>query len=69
MEAYARLIGEAEARLTQTRKDLTTEERRKYFPFELQDKNLNPYGLDFPLNTLIHLDQTGKLVEKGLLGQ
>jgi len=68
-EAYARLMGEAEARLTQTRKDLTPEERRKYFPFELQDKNLNPYGLDFPLNTLIHLDQTGKLVEKGLLGQ
>jgi hypothetical protein len=68
-EAYARLMGEAEARLTQSRKDLTPEERRKYFPFELQDKNLNPYGLDFPLNTLIHLDQTGNLVEKGLLGQ
>jgi hypothetical protein len=69
LEAYRRLIGEAEARLTQTRRDLSPEQRRKYFPFELQDKNLNPYGLDYPVNTLIHLDRSGNLVEKGLLGQ
>ena len=68
-EAYKRLMGEAEARLTQTRKDLTQEERRKYFPFELQDEKLNPYGLDYPVNTLLNLNQQGNLVEKGLLGQ
>jgi hypothetical protein len=69
LEAYRRLIGEAEARLTQTRRDLTPEQRKQYFPFELQDKNLNPYGLDYPVDTLIHLDRNGGLVEKGLLGQ
>lgn len=68
-DAYRALMGEAEARLTQTRKDLTPEQRRQYFPFEFQDKNLNPYGLDVPINSLIHLDQAGRLIEKGLLGQ
>jgi len=68
-DAYKRLVGEAESRLTQTRKDLSPEERRKFFPFELQDERLNPYGLDYPLNTLINLDRQGNLVEKGLLGQ
>lgn len=69
MDAYRALMGEAEARLTQTRRDLTPEQRKQYFPFEMQDKNLNPYGLDVPPNMLIHLDQTGRLLEKGLLGQ
>lgn len=68
-DAYKRLVGEAESRLTQTRKDLSPQDRRKYFPFELQDDILNPYGLDYPLNTLINLDRQGNLVEKGLLGQ
>jgi len=68
-QGYRALMGEAEARLTQTRKDLTPEERRKYFPFEFQDKNLNPYGLDVPINSLINLDERGNLVQSGLLGQ
>jgi hypothetical protein len=68
-QGYRSLMGEAEARLTQTRKDLTPEERRKYFPFEFQDKNLNPYGLDVPVNSLINLNERGNLVQSGLLGQ
>jgi hypothetical protein len=68
-DAYRALVGEAEARLTQTRRDLTPEQRKQYFPFEFQDKNVNPYGLDVPPDMLIHLDRTGKLLEKGLLGQ
>jgi hypothetical protein len=68
-QGYRALMGEAEARLTQTRKDLTPEERRKYFPFEFQDKNLNPYGLDVPVNSLINLNERGNLVQSGLLGQ
>lgn len=69
MDAYRALMGEAEARLTQTRRELTPEQRKQYFPFEMQDKNLNPYGLDVPPNMLIHLDERGNLVQKGLLGQ
>jgi len=69
MDAYRSLIGEAEARLTQTRRDLNSAQRKKYFPFEFQDKNLNPYGLDVPPNMLIHLDEQGNLIQKGLLGQ
>lgn len=68
-EAYRRLMGEAEARLTQTRRNLSPEERKQYFPFEFKDKNLNPYGLDVPPNMLINLDRQGNLIEKGLLGQ
>ena len=62
-------MGEAEARLTQTRRNLSTSERKEFFPFEFQDKTVNPYGLDVPLNSLIHLDTRGNLIEKGLLGQ
>jgi hypothetical protein len=69
LEAYGRLMGEAEARLTQTRRNLSNAERKQFFPFELQDEKLNPYGLDFPLNTLINVDTRGNLIEKGLLGQ
>jgi len=69
MDAYRSLIGEAEARLTQTRRDLNSAQRKKYFPFEFQDKNLNPYGLDIPPNMLIHLDEQGNLIQKGLLGE
>jgi hypothetical protein len=68
-DAYRALMGEAEARLTQTRRNLSPEERKQYFPFEMQDKNLNPYGLDIPPNMLINLDRQGNLIEKGLLGQ
>lgn len=69
MDAYRSLIGEAEARLTQNRRDLNSAQRKKYFPFEFQDKNLNPYGLDIPPNMLIHLDEQGNLIQKGLLGE
>jgi hypothetical protein len=67
-EAYKRLIGEAEARLVQTRRNLSTSERKDFFPFEFQDERLNPYGLDVPLESLINMDSQGRLVEKGLLG-
>lgn len=46
--AYKRLAGEAEARLTQSRMKLTPEERLQYFPY-----NEGQYGLDVPLNQLI----------------
>ena len=48
MEEYKRLFGEAEARLTQGRIDLTPEQRLEYFPY-----NQGQYGLDVPLNELI----------------
>jgi hypothetical protein len=48
MEIYKRLLGEAEARLTQGRMDLTPEQRLEYFPY-----NQGQYGLDVPLNELI----------------
>ena len=68
-QGYRSLMGEAEARLTQTRRNLSNTERKEFFPFEFQDKTVNPYGLDVPLNSLIHLDTRGNLIEKGLLGQ
>jgi hypothetical protein len=48
--AYRRLAGEAEARLTQNRMNLTPEQRLQYFPYN-QGKEI--YGLDVPLNELI----------------
>ena len=45
---YKNLLGEAEARLTQGRMDLTPEQRLEYFPY-----NEGKYGLDVPLNELI----------------
>jgi len=59
-EAYKRLAGEAEARLTQTRKNLTPEQRLQFFPFE-QKSYENPFGLDVNPNELIVLG--------GLLGR
>ena len=69
LDAYKRLMGEAEARLVQNRRNLSNAERRQFFPFELQDEKLNPYGLDFPPSLLINLDTRGNLIEKGLLGE
>ena len=43
--AYLYQPVEAEARLTQTREDLSKDERRKYFPFNKQTED-NPYGYD-----------------------
>ena len=51
-EVYRRLAGEAEARLTQTRQNLTMDERRANYPFAQQydesTRKVNPYGLDIP---------------------
>jgi hypothetical protein len=69
VDAYKRLMGEAEARLTQTRRNLSPEERKQYFPFEYMDLEKNPYGLDVWPHELLNLDTKGNLIEKGLLGQ
>ena len=58
-DAYRALTGEAEARLTQTRRDLTDAQRREYFPFELQDKQKNPYGLDVAPDALLNVNGQG----------
>ena len=68
-EGYRALMGEAEARLVQNRRNLSSAERKQFFPFEFRDKDVNPYGLDVPLKSLIHLDERGNLIEKGILGQ
>lgn len=49
--AYRRLAGEAEARLTQRRMNLTPEQRRKYYPWS--NTTMGEYGLDVPYNELI----------------
>ena len=41
MESYRRLAGEAEARATQKRRNMTTEERRAKFPVESYDVPIN----------------------------
>ena len=54
-DIYKRLFGEAEARLTQGRQDLTPEQRLEYFPY-----NQGQYGLDVPLD---------EVIVRGLLGK
>ena len=44
-EQYKLLYGEAEARLAADRLDLTDQEMRSYYPFEMRSEE-NPYGLD-----------------------
>jgi hypothetical protein len=68
-DAYKRLMGEAEARLTQSRRNLNSSERKKYFPFEYMNLERNPYGLDVSPEQLLNLDTRGNLIEKGLLGE
>ena len=58
-EGYSSLAGEAEARLTQVRRNLTDAERRQSFPFEFQDKYENPYGLDVPPDLLWNINGKG----------
>jgi hypothetical protein len=58
---YKRLGGEAEARLAQSRRDLTDDELTKYFPFE-QKSDVNPYGYDVDPNTIWNINQRGKLM-------
>lgn len=71
MEAYRRLAGEAEARLTADRALLTPEQRLQYFPFEERSfqnpyiektTDFNAYGLDVNPKDLI-------VRQGGLLGQ
>lgn len=52
-ETYKRLAGEAQARSTQNRVELTPEERRTYYPFEYKSEQ-NPYGLDVKPEELIY---------------
>lgn len=49
-DQYQRLAGEAQARLAQTRLDLSEADRRKYFPFQYGKEN---YGLDVKPEDLI----------------
>ena len=56
---YKSLAGEAESRLTQTRRDLDEAQRRQYFPFEFMDKDSNPYGLDLPPSMIWNIDGKG----------
>ena len=67
MEAYGNLMGEAEARLTQRRRDLGPRQRRQNFPFEYTGET--GYGLDVPLEGLIQMDADGTIIRRGLLGR
>jgi len=59
-DQYQRLAGEAQARLAQTRMNLSPEERRQFYPFE-EKTDVNKYGLDVKPEDLIY--------RGGLLGQ
>jgi hypothetical protein len=50
-DQYQKLAGEAQARLAQTRLDLSEADRRKYFPFQYGKEN---YGLDVRPEDLIY---------------
>jgi hypothetical protein len=63
---YKNLMGEAEARLTERRMNLTPEERRQYFPYEY-DPTGAKYGLDVKPEDLLHFNQAGYYMNKGLL--
>ena len=67
MQAYGNLMGEAEARLTQRRMNLNPQQRRQNFPFEYTGET--GYGLDVPLEGLIYMDQSGTILDRGLLGR
>jgi hypothetical protein len=72
VEAYRRLAGEAEARLTQRREKLSMDERRANYPFAEQYEKtiyengrkgsgelMNPYGLDVPRDETFAYTQFG----------
>jgi hypothetical protein len=67
MQAYSNLIGEAEARLTQRRMNLNLQQRRQNFPFEYTGET--GYGLDVQPSGLIYMDQSGTILDRGLLGR
>ena len=59
-ETYNRLYGEAQARSTQNRVELTPEERLQYYPFEFKSEQ-NPYGLDVKPEDLLSRNNGGLL--------
>jgi hypothetical protein len=67
LQAYGNLMGEAEARLTQRRMNLSPEERLQNFPFQYTGET--GYGLDVPLEGLIQMDADGTIIRRGLLGR
>jgi hypothetical protein len=66
MDAYGHLMGEAEARLTQRRMDLTPEQRLQNYPFEYTGKT--GYGFDVEPKKMIYMTPEGTIIERGLLG-
>jgi hypothetical protein len=74
VDAYKRLAGEAESRLTQTREKLSMEERRANYPFAEQyertmyengrpgkPERFNQYGLDVPRDETVSYTQFGDI--------
>jgi hypothetical protein len=74
IEAYKRLAGEAESRLTQVREKLTMDERRANYPFAEQyqrtryengrpgtPERFNQYGLDVPRDETVAYTQFGDI--------
>jgi len=82
-EAYRRLAGEAESRLTQARETLSMEGRRQNFPFNEQYEKtmfktatnpgtktvINPYGLDVPAKETVAYTQFGDPLAMFLSGK
>ena len=79
IEAYKRLAGEAQSRLTQTREKLTMDERRANYPFAEQyqrtlyengrpgkPERFNQYGLDVPRDETISYTQFGNAFDDPL---
>lgn len=67
LEAYAHLMGEAEARLVQRRMDLTPKQRRQNFPFQYTGKT--GLGFDVEPSKMIRMTPEGSILERGLLGK
>ena len=79
-EAYKRLAGEAQSRLTQARETLSMEGRRQNFPFNEQYEKtmfktatnpgtktvINPYGLDVPAKETVAYTQFGNAFDDPL---
>ena len=64
---YENLAGEAESRLTQTRMDLTPEQRKQFYPFKEGKKQ---YGLDInPEDAIILIEGSDIITRKQLLEQ
>jgi hypothetical protein len=65
--AYAHLMGEAEARLTQRRMDLGPRQRRQNFPFQYTGQT--GFGFDVEPSKMIQMTPEGIILERGLLPQ